>query len=169
MKNSILIMATLLVLLQLAGCNPDTLGPVEHDGIAPGPVVSAESVSLPGAAKITYELPDDEDLLYVMARYTNKQNKVVEVKASVYTNTLLVEGFGDTTVYEVKLYAVDRSENKSEPYTMNVRPQKPPVYKAFEKLAVRPDFGGINIRTLNTDKADLAIVLNKGDKVWRFR
>lgn len=167
-SSSLIIWISAFILLQLAGCNPDTLEPVEKDDTPPKAIVGAEAISLPGAAQITYQVPDDEDLLYVVAQYTNKQKKTVEVKASFYTNTLTVEGFGDTAVYEVKLYAVDRSENKSAPYTIAVKPLTPPVYKAFEALEIEPDFGGVHIKAINLAEADLAIVLLRKDSLGDY-
>ena len=42
---------------------------------------------LAGAARLTYTLPSDPDLLYVQAIYKNKAGRDMEFKGSYYTNT----------------------------------------------------------------------------------
>src|SRR5690554_4436599 len=100
----------------IAGCQQDKLEPTENDGVPPGKVTYAEAVALPGAVTITYTPPTDPDLLYVKAVYTTKDGVTRETKASFYTNEITVNGFADTSFYEVSLYAVDKGENSSEPY-----------------------------------------------------
>lgn len=77
MKNKIIFSCFIIVLL--VGCHGeiiDWLPP--KDSIAPGTVSNVQVENLPGAARITYDLPDDEDLLAVEAVYTinGKSGKV---------------------------------------------------------------------------------------------
>ena len=56
-------------------CAEDMVKPIENDKDAPGTVQDVKTESLPGAVKFTYTLPSDPDLLYVLAKYTNKTGK----------------------------------------------------------------------------------------------
>jgi hypothetical protein len=163
------IFPVLLLLALMSSCNEDKLSPVENDGIAPAPISNPQAEALPGAVKITYTIPSDKDLLYIKAEFTNKGGQIIEVKASYYTNSLKLEGFADTSVYQVKLYAVDKGENKSQPVTIDVKPLRPPVYMAKDLLTYRPDFGGINIKSLNTAEADLAFVICIKDSLGDYK
>ncbi len=164
-----ILIAFLGVVLLCSGCKEDTLNPpVEKDKVAPGPVSNLKVENLPGAARITYTLPKDKDLLYVKAEFEAKPGVLSESKGSLYTNSVLVEGFGDTGTYEVRLYAVDRSENRSEPVSVQVSPQTPPIQEVFNTLTVSADFGGANIQFENTHEASIAVVVLTYDSLGSF-
>lgn len=133
-------------------------GPFKNDGRAPGAVTNVQVENLPGAAKITYQVPDDPDLWYVEADYDIREGKQAHVKSSSYNNTILIHGFGDTSVHQVKLYSVDRGQNKSEPVTVEVKPRTPPVHTTFKSLAISATFGGALFTFENKDSANLAVV-----------
>jgi len=167
MKSTIykFLLWSLVLLTGMWACKKrDVIGPLEHNGTPPGPVSNGKVVNLKGEAKITYTLPGDEDLLYVKAVYEIRKGVTREAKASFYTNTLLVDGFKDTSATEVSLYAVNRSEVASAPYKVTVKPQKPAYLSSFDSLKVAATFGGINIRTTNPDAKALAIIVLLKDK-----
>lgn len=143
--------------------------PLGSDSEKPGMIMNASVVNFPGGATITYSLPKDEDLEYVMATFrANKDRKELsEVKASHYTNKLTVEGFSDAGDYDITLYSVDKSSNKSEPVTVKISPQAPPVRTVFNSVQLGVDFGGLNVAFTNPSEAKLAIVVitkdNNGD------
>jgi hypothetical protein len=168
MRHFKLIISVWLLFLVINSCKEDQLSPVENDGTAPSPITNPMVENLSGAAKITYSLPSDKDLLYVKASYTNKKGTTYEVKASYYTNSLTIEGFADTSVYLVNLYAVDRSGNESNAVAIDVKPLTPPVTIVKESMTIKSAFGGINIRTVNSSKADLAIVISAKDSLGFF-
>ena len=159
--KSIKIYALALGLLAVfAGCQNDVVKPLENDKEAPAPVRDVTYTKMSGSVLLTYTLPSDPDLLYVAASYTNKAGKKYEFKASYFTNTLLVEGFGDTDTYSLDVYAVDRSENYSEPVNIQVAADTPPVQAAYETLEVQPDFGGMTFSFDNASKADLTVYVS---------
>jgi hypothetical protein len=92
------------------GCKEDRLEPMGHDSTPPGQVSNVGVESLPGKVKLTYTLPGDPNLLYVKAVYRLNSGAMREIKASYYTNTMTLDGFGDTNVHDVQVYAVNRSE-----------------------------------------------------------
>lgn len=155
-------------LIMAASCKQEALGPVEKDGTAPGVLTHVVVENLNGAARISYQLPLDKDLLYVRAIYTTRQGEVRETKVSRYNSNLVVVGFGDTATYNVSLYAVDKSENASAPVEVMVHPLTPPVKLVRDSLVVNPEFGGINIRFTNQPEENLAIVVLTNDSLKQF-
>lgn len=160
-----------LFLLLFNSCKEEGFGPLFDDGVAPAAIQEAGVENMHGAAKITTVLPEDNDLLYVKAVVEVSPGKVREFKSSAFTNELLLEGFGASKPYEVKLYAVDRGENMSEPHTVTIHPLKPPVVLVYESLVVKQDFGGVNVSFENKIQANVAIVIQaqneQGDWVER--
>lgn len=145
------------MLLIISACTKDKHIPLENDKISPKSVTNPMAESLPGGAKITYTLSDDQDLLYVVAEFESQKGTIRSVKATSYENNLTIDGFGDTLTYKVKLYSVDKSENRSLPVLIDVTPLSPPVQEAYKSLVVEPDFGGINSAFINLTEANLEI------------
>jgi hypothetical protein len=144
------------------GCSEGPLGQPATDSVAPGEITDVRATRVPGGAILRYQLPTDEDLLYVMARYTRGGERR-DVKSSVYSNTLKIEGFGDTIVYPVELYSVDRSGNASRPTPTEIKPLAPPIWSILNSFSVVPDFGGIKADWQNENQADVSIYLMAQD------
>lgn len=150
----------LSLLLSFVACSEDQgPQPLEHNSNPPAEVTNVAVENLPGKAKLTYTLPSDEDLLYVVARYKLENGTPMEVKASYYSNTMLLEGFAGLTTSEVKIYAVNRSETESKPVTVTVAPGKAPIFDIYDSLLVQSDFGGIRITADNPTKEDIGILV----------
>jgi Domain of unknown function/Domain of unknown function (DUF4959)/Domain of unknown function (DUF5126) len=145
-----------LALLCLCCCKEDTMNPLNKDQ-APGPVTHVTAESISGGAKISYNRPKDNTLLYVKAVYAIRPGVEREVKASYYQNSLTIDGFPDTLDYPVKLYAVSRGENASTPVTISIKPLTPPVKEVFRQLKISATFGGVRINFVNTAEADIVI------------
>ena len=164
MKTIRIFICTVLVAGLFYGCSEDMNRPLENNPNAPGKVTVTEIVNLQGSAVITYIVPSDPDLLYVMASYI--QNGITrEFKASYYTNKIKLEGFGRDVDYNVDLYAVNRSEKRSEATSITVHPELPPVMEVYETLRSKPTFGGITISYENKSGAFIAVgVLTTNDE-----
>ncbi|OJV40815.1 MAG: hypothetical protein BGO29_14680 [Bacteroidales bacterium 36-12] len=147
----------------VAGCTEDTIAPLENNMTPPGKVTNITVESLPGAAKLTYSLPSDQDLLYVKAVYPI-QNGKREIKSSYYTNSMIVDGFADTNEHEVILYAVNRSEVASEPVTVKIQPKENPIWDVFRSLQILPDFAGVKVIAENPYSANVVIEVIKQDE-----
>ncbi|UGU18173.1 DUF4959 domain-containing protein [Sinomicrobium kalidii] len=143
----------------VACSDSDTQEPLENNPEAPGVVHNVSVENQPGKARITYALPEEQDLLYVKAEYTLATGKSMEVKASYYENSVLVEGFADTLEHEVKLYAVNRSEVASEPVAVTVKPQEAPLWDVYKSLHVGAAFGGVYVNAENPYRSDVAILI----------
>src|SRR5690606_15342415 len=124
---------------------------------APAPIRLPHVENLPGAAKISYTLPDSESLRYVKAVYEIRPGVVREAKSSLYTDNLIVDGFPASQEYVVQLYAVSRGEKESEPVTVKIHPDTPPLMEAYNSLTVDETFGGIIIQFENSGEASLAV------------
>src|SRR5690606_9011 len=118
----------------LSGCQKAERGQYPIDSEAPGTVALKEIENLPGGAVITYEIPSDEDLLYVKAVYQLDNGEIVEQKASAYTNKLKIEGIGRSRPLEVILTAGDRSQNESAPVSVTVHPKDAAIYDIRNSL-----------------------------------
>lgn len=150
-------------------CKETETGTIDkNDHQAPGQLSNAQVENLNGAAKITYSLPNDKDLLYVRAEYTSKEGVVRETKVTRYLDNVTLEGFGDTDVYEARLYAVDKSENESEPIIVKVHPKTPPFELVQDQLVANAAFGGLDVAYQNETESDLAIVILTNDKLGNF-
>lgn len=168
MKKCICYYSLVCFLLVTVACKREVAGPAVKDDRIPEPLRDVTIENLNGAVRISYELPDDADLLYVKARYTTRQGTVRETKVSRYNRSILVDGFGDTSDYKVSLYAVDKSENSSPAVDVTVRPLEPPIWIVRRQLKLVPDFGGINVKYTNPGEQDLAIVVLANDSLGRF-
>jgi hypothetical protein len=148
-----------LLAVVASGCKQETLNkPLTNNTTPPGVVSNVQVENKNGLSVLTYALPGDDDLFYVRAVYETSPGKSREVIASRYSNTLTVDGFGDTKEHEVKLYAVNSSEKASAPVSVTVKPLTPPYILAFNSLKVTATFGGFNIAVDNPTKDNLAIV-----------
>ena len=169
LKQSFWIIIILPIVVALFGCSEEEgPQPLEHNPNAPGIVENITVENLPGKARLTYTLPKDQDLLYVVARYTLENGTPMEVKASYYNNTMLLEGFAGLSSTEVKVSTANRSEVESAPVTVTVTPSKAPIYDVLASLNpdsngdpenVIPDFGGIRVNALNPTREDIAILV----------
>ena len=143
----------------LAGCREKSINaPIVSDTNPPGAVSNVAVVNQNGKAKLTYSLPSNTDLSYVKAVYSISPGTSTEVVASRFTNTLTVDGFGDTLAHTVKLYAVNSSEVASAPVELTVKPLTPGYILARRTLQVAPTFGGFTVNCDNPTMDNLAII-----------
>ncbi len=160
-KISFVLIALFLV---VSSCKEEPTGQQPLDQVPPGKITDVNVENTPGGAILTYKLPEDEDLLYVKAVYQLKDGVNSEARASLYTDTLMVEGFGDTQEREVSVYAVDRSRNESEPVTVPVSPEEPYVTTIGRTLTLMQDFGGVKATWENPTRAEISVVVLQEDQ-----
>ncbi|MGX5816738.1 DUF5000 domain-containing lipoprotein [Chitinophaga lutea] len=155
MRNAFLYI--LILLTATVACKEETPQPINGGAKAPGKVSNVTAERLPGKVLLKYDIPSDPQLLYVKAVYETRPGNQMETISTFYQPRMTLEGFGDTTEREVKLYAVSRSETASEAVTIKVKPGTPPVQSVLASLDFTGDFGGITARFLNPDSANIAI------------
>ena len=146
-----------LIVFIFSSCGKNDIGQYSTDSIPPGEVKSPEVKNVPGGAIISYIIPDDDDLLYVKAVYTLPNGKVMEQKASAYTSSLAIEGFGKSNDIAVTLIAGDRSKNESKPTVVMAHPLDAAIYSIIKTVSINSDFGGIRLDWQNPYQADIVV------------
>lgn len=148
-------------------CTEEMPAPISTVGDQPGQVSGIAVENRPGGAMLTYTLPEDDDLLYVKAEYEYPVGNLREVRASMYVDTLVITGIGDTKELEVELFSVSRSEKVSDPVTVSIHPLAPPVWLIQSSLEIVSDFGGVLVSFENMHRIDAVIeVLKKEAEEW---
>lgn len=154
-----LLVCTLLFAGAIIGCKQKDLNvPIVTNTQAPGTVSNVTVQNLNGRAKLTYTLPSNTDLSYVKAVYEISPGVFNQVVASRYTNTMTVDGFGDTSSHKIKLYAVNSSNVSSAAVEVTVKPLTPGYILARNNLQIAATFGGFTIKTQNPTMDNLAII-----------
>src|SRR3546814_11560660 len=113
MKRSI-IYISLFLALGAPACQETEVAPTVNDGVAPGPVTVSGVTNLSGAAEIYFQLPSDDDVLYVKGQYSIADGQVVESKVSYSNRSLTDSGLGDTRECDVKRLAVVRGGKETQ-------------------------------------------------------
>lgn len=149
-----------LWLLLCQGCKEEgRLDHIDPNAPAPEQVYDVQVKNIPGGAVLKYKLPKDDNLLYVKAEYEIQPGVIRKSKASYYSDSLLLDGYGNTGTFHVNIYSVGRNEKTSAPLSQTINPLTPPVISAFGDLKLTSGFGGITVMFKNKDEANLAIVL----------
>jgi hypothetical protein len=138
-------------------------------GKQPDAVTDYQIESLPGGARITFKVPNTEDLLYVKAEYELLSGIKRETKSSLYKNHLIVEGFGEEGEYDVTLYAVAKGEVESLPTPVKITTLTPPYISAYNSLTMAEGFGGINVAFKNEDEGNLVfqVMVVDSTNMWK--
>ncbi|MFB2117794.1 DUF4959 domain-containing protein [Parapedobacter sp. 2B3] len=158
MKNSIIYIIILLTSMLWIGCQEEgRIDFMDDTAAAPGQVTNVTVENKPGGAVLKYMLPVDKNVLYVRAEYEIKPGVIRETKSSYFKDSLVLEGFGTTDTYDVRLYSVGKNEKESAPFTVQINPTTAPVQLATKTF--RETFGGVAIDFENPEEANLAIVL----------
>ncbi|MDR3246759.1 MAG: DUF4959 domain-containing protein [Prevotellaceae bacterium] len=156
MKIKILLFS-LLACMMIYSCEEETIGLQPMDNVPPGPVSEVTWDSIPGGAVFRYKLPDAEDLLYVKAIYIRDNGVECEARATIYSDSLQIEGFGDTNPKTVQLIAVDRSRNESTPVSQTITPGVPDIFYIGQTLDLMPDFGGVHAFWDNPNRREISV------------
>lgn len=133
--------------------------PASSDKTKPDVVTNVKVDNFNGGAYITYTSPKSSNLLYILAKYSIRDQVFRETKSSYYTDSITVDGFAQSKEYEVTLYAVSRANVMSDPVVVKVHPKTPYYQLIRPTVATAPDFGGINITALNPARQPVGMIL----------
>jgi len=158
MKIYIKILITLVFVFFIA-CEEYTHEPISPKGSKPLKVENVSVTPINGGLEFTYDVPNNNDLLYVKAVYKKSDGTESEVRSSIYKNTLTIEGFGDTEEKIVDLYAVNRAEISSDPVEIKAAPLTPPVFLVANTLEITADWGGAHYTWNNDVKKPIRVDL----------
>ena len=150
----------IIVLMSIlwVGCKEEgRIDYIDSSAPAPSQVRDVTVRNTPGGAVLKYKVPDDENLLSVKAIYEIQPGVQRETESSYYKDSLVLEGFGDTRTYDVRLYSIGKNEKASDPLTVQINPTTAPVFLATKQL--REAFGGVGISIQNPERTNLAVIL----------
>ncbi len=164
MKNfKILLSLCCFLILSLIACKEEFPSPISQDGEVSPVVKNIKVENVPGGAKLKYDLPESTNLLYVKAVFEYPKGTFRDVIASGYTDSLLIEGIGDTNELNVKLYSVNRSEVSSAPVSVIIKPLESPVKLAAATMKLNADFGGVTVSFVNASASNIVITIIRKD------
>jgi hypothetical protein len=158
----------ILLLAVLYACAEDKRPEIVINSDPPKPVSGVNVINIPGGAILKYQLPDDEDLLFVKAAYSYGEGHRAEARSSLYCDSLKILGFGTEDERTVELVAVDRSNNESTPVSAVIKPLEAPVNAIGKTIEMMPDFGGVHLYWQNPDRAEISVILEKEDNNNEF-
>lgn len=153
MKKIIFVFSGLALLL--ASCSEVNVNDPYGSMTVPAKVTVREVVNKSGSSTIFYTLPDDDNLKYVKAVYYPRKNESSEMIASIFTDSLTVDGFDKEGEFTVDLYSVSYGGAQSEPVKVTVTPQKPPYLAVLDNAVMKEAFGGFDLTTSNPENAKL--------------
>lgn len=133
--------------------------PVSDDTAKPEVVTNVKVDNFNGGSYITYDLPNSDNILYVLAKYKINETVTRETKASYYKDTVTVNGFANEQDYDVTLYTVTRANVMSDPVTVKVHPQTPVFRLVKPTLSLSADFGGVNVKAANPLKKEIGVII----------
>lgn len=150
-------------------CSEDQIGQYPIDGTPPPPISNAKVINFQGGSTITYDLPDETDLLYVRTRFTLPNGKVQDIKTSVFSNSITVKGFARSQKYNLELVAVDRSQNESEPLLVEIEPEDAIIFDIIRSISYETARGGFKVTWENEIQEEVTVsFLRKNDATGNF-
>lgn len=129
-----------------------------------GPIDEYTVEPINGGANIIYSIPNDPDILYIMAEY-ERNGKMFTEKSSVHKNSLTIEGFHGVDKVKASLYKVNRDDQRSEPTIVEFQPLESIISIAEKSLNMRPAFGGIVAAWDNPKTTELGVRLMVRDSL----
>ena len=136
----------------------------EDDDTTPPGVLTVDLVTpTNGGGIINYTLPDDNDILYVKAEYTNSNGVDVSRASSSYNNSIEIDGLNQTTALTITLYVVDENFNQSAPILIELVPLESFIYLVQESIELAADLGGFRITWDNIESKTVYVYVHIND------
>ena len=158
-KNIICIPILLLLISMVISCESED----KKDTTPPGELTITSTEATYGGAIISYTLPNDDDILYVRADYTNGKGAAVFRTVSKHVNQIEVSGFVIEDDVTVSLTVVDENQNKSKAVEHEIRPLRSFIYLVQETIEIVPDLGGVQVSWENIEEKTVFIYLHIAD------
>tara|TARA_A100001015_G_scaffold298373_1_gene381040 strand:+ start:1105 stop:2319 length:1215 start_codon:yes stop_codon:yes gene_type:complete len=158
-RNIICIPILLLLISIVVSCESED----KKDTTPPGELTITSTEATYGGAIISYTLPNDDDILYVRADYTNGKGEAVFRTVSKHVNQIEVSGFVVEEDVTVSLTVVDENQNKSKAVVHEIRPLQSFIYLVQESIEIVPDLGGVQVSWENIEEKTVFIYLHIAD------
>jgi len=140
-------------------CDTDNNG----DSTPPGSISIVEVTPTSGGGIIEYQLPQDNDLLFVQADYTDAQGNSVFRTSSYHNTSIEITGFVTTEEVEIELTAIDQDKNVSKPVVVRFNPLESFIYSVQESLTLTEDLGGVRVNWTNPNEKTVYVFLDIDD------
>ena len=158
-RNMFYVSLLLLVISLVASCGSEDKG----DTTPPGELSVISTEATYGGAIISYTLPEDNDILYVRADYTNGKGEAVFRTVSKHVNQIEVSGFVIEDDVTVSLTVVDENQNSSMAVALKIRPLRSFIFLVQESIQIEPDLGGVQVSWENATEKTVFIYLHIQD------
>ena len=167
MKTSKILSILLISVLILFGCKDDE----NQDSIPSGSLTIENITPTNGGGIISYQLPDDSDILFVRAEYTNSLGVDVYRVSSSHNNSIEIDGLNQNTAITVRLFVVDENENISQPVEVEFIPLPSFIFLVQESITITPDLGGVKLEWENAAEKTVYVhlhIVNGSDEEIRI-
>ena len=153
---------TFLLALALAGffigsCDNSD---IKEDTTAPGKLSVQSVTPTSGGGIIHYNLPADNDILFVRADYINAQGDEVYRVSSKENDSIEISGLIDTSPVTVNLSVFDTSQNQSEVVSVDFSPNRSFIFDVLESLEITSDLGGVRVNWTNDEEKTVFIYVS---------
>ena len=167
MKTNKILSIFLISFITLLGCKDDD----GQDSTPPGSLLVENITPTNGGGIISYSLPDDSDILFVRAEYTNSLGVDVYRVSSSHNNFIEIDGLNQSTPVQVKLFVIDENENMSQPVDIEFTPLPSFIYLVQESITITPDLGGVKLEWENVAEKTVYVhlhIVNAGEEEIRI-
>ena len=167
MKTNKILSIFLISFVTLLGCKDDD----GQDSTPPGSLLVENITPTNGGGIISYSLPDDSDILFVRAEYTNSLGIDVYRVSSSHNNFIEIDGLNQNTPVQVKLFVIDENENMSQPVDIEFIPLPSFIYLVQESITITPDLGGVKLEWENEAEKTVYVhlhIVNAGEEEIRI-
>ena len=151
----------------LIGCKDDE----NQDSIPPGSLTIENITPTNGGGIISYVLPEDSDILFVRAEYTNSLGVDVYRVSSSHNNSIEIDGLNQNTPLQVRLFVVDENENMSQSVEVEFTPLPSFIFLVQESISITPDLGGVKLEWDNIAEKTVYVhlhIMNGDDEEIRI-
>src|SRR5690606_19686434 len=144
MKRNIFYLTIILGLAFQFACDDDEAEKITMWDSDPIQEYSIEAIY--GGAIVAYDIPNDENLLYVMVEY-ERDGEIYTEKSSIYNNQVRIEGFNHQNEVTAQLYKVNKNGERSRPLEIKFTPLESVVKLTYQSLDLTFTFGGVIARS----------------------
>ena len=133
---------------------------IKEDTTAPGKLSVQSVTPTSGGGIIYYNLPADNDILFVRADYINAQGDEVYRVSSKENDSIEISGLIDTSPVTVNLSVFDTSQNQSEVVSVDFSPNRSFIFDVLESLEITSDLGGVRVNWTNYEEKTVFIYVS---------